>query len=478
MKKLTLLLCLFGMGLVSMSYAQNVSIEKIENLDNENKASGQVGDIISLQVKAASVAPLLNQAIYLYLNGSRTGVTAFVQDTTKRRWYFRLQSEQLGTLLAPFPNKQEVRMGIGTYSEYLTPNLAGPNFTLVLEAVKARLLNDSLNITLTDPVEIQILDELAFNDLKAQDPKNLAIYLNNIVMSKSKHLSTNFANRTMTFLLNENEVVKWFYNPLRGTSLATVSLGNKTDSMYDVAGKLYVRFYTLWDRLGGLLIPLLGLYALFLISSRSNLIRDPVIPAGAKYAPFSFSRTQLAFWTFVILSSFIFIWFTTKELAFFPNSALILLGLSVSVTAAARIIDSDSSGQKGKQSTRIQIDEDNSSLRDKWNMFFSDLLSDGAGVSIHRLQNLVFNMFLGLVFFRGVWVNLEMPSFSNELLALMGVSAAAYTGVKAFEKPSSDTPSNTTPPKPVETPTPSQPTPPTPPPPKNTDTDKNTDKPT
>ncbi|MGZ6520014.1 MAG: hypothetical protein ACXVED_20725, partial [Bacteroidia bacterium] len=66
--------------------------------------------------------------------------------------------------------------------------------------------------------------------------------------------------------------------------------------------------------------------------------------------------------------------------------------------------------------------------------FMYDILSDGRGISLHRLQLFVFTIFLGFYFLWFLIYNLEMPQFNETLLALMGISNSTYAGVKTTEK--------------------------------------------
>jgi hypothetical protein len=66
--------------------------------------------------------------------------------------------------------------------------------------------------------------------------------------------------------------------------------------------------------------------------------------------------------------------------------------------------------------------------------FFLDILSDESGVSFHRLQIVIWTLVLAVVFVVSVIVSLEMPTFDNTLLALMGISAGTYLGFKFPEK--------------------------------------------
>ena len=65
--------------------------------------------------------------------------------------------------------------------------------------------------------------------------------------------------------------------------------------------------------------------------------------------------------------------------------------------------------------------------------FWIDLLDDGSGVSLHRLQILVWTFVLAGIFIVTVWRTLAMPEFSGGLLALMGISSGTYLGFKVPE---------------------------------------------
>jgi hypothetical protein len=61
-------------------------------------------------------------------------------------------------------------------------------------------------------------------------------------------------------------------------------------------------------------------------------------------------------------------------------------------------------------------------------------LNDEAGMSIHRLQMVVWTLVLAFVFVSEVFQELRMPDLDVSLLALMGVSAGTYLGFKVPER--------------------------------------------
>ncbi|MFM9568682.1 hypothetical protein, partial [Streptomyces turgidiscabies] len=74
--------------------------------------------------------------------------------------------------------------------------------------------------------------------------------------------------------------------------------------------------------------------------------------------PYSYGRTQLAWWTLIILSSFIAIFIVKGNLPVLDNSLIILLGISSATTAAAGLIDSsDQKNQPPANLIQNQVSE-------------------------------------------------------------------------------------------------------------------------
>ena len=66
--------------------------------------------------------------------------------------------------------------------------------------------------------------------------------------------------------------------------------------------------------------------------------------------------------------------------------------------------------------------------------FLNDILSDGNGVALHRLQIVVWTAILGVVFFAEIYRSIRLPTFDSNLLILMGISGVTYAGFKMQEK--------------------------------------------
>ena len=175
-----------------------------------------------------------------------------------------------------------------------------------------------------------------------------------------------------------------------------------------------------------------------LISAKTCLLRDMVVHietfhenAGkqdnkAPKAPYSLARTQLAFWTVIIFSSFVYLVFKYHfAIPDLNHVNLILLGITLGTTATGKIIDDS---QKSNSSNLSQDHPSEGFLR--------DILSDQNGVSIHRLQNVLWTLIVGIIYIQFVANQSSLPDetvLTDNLLILMGISTTAYVGLKTME---------------------------------------------
>jgi len=159
-----------------------------------------------------------------------------------------------------------------------------------------------------------------------------------------------------------------------------------------------------------------------------GILRDSSI---ATPKPFSFSRVQLAWWTMIIFSSVISLLFLHKGLPVIYNSTLYLLGISSGTTTMARLIDTSDHLNKGA----LRHQDGSAGVN-----FFIDILSDENGISIHRLQAVLFNLFFGCWYVYNVLYNISLQTIDNVIpdiqpnyLVWFTVSSATYTAVKSSE---------------------------------------------
>ena len=193
-------------------------------------------------------------------------------------------------------------------------------------------------------------------------------------------------------------------------------------------------------------------------NDRGDLLKD-TSNVGKK--PYSYARVQMAWWTLIIVSSYSSIFFTTWELPNFNSSNLILLGIGVGTTAVAAAIDVT---DKSKNVPLIQ-----DQLGD---YMLLDILSDKNGISLSRLQAVIFNVVIGAWYIKHFNDNLAnvvnaiakcpdntflscrqgvldkvtagisalngiMPAIAQNNLILMGVSAGTYAALKTTENATS-----------------------------------------
>ncbi|HEX4850110.1 MAG TPA: hypothetical protein VFV08_04845, partial [Puia sp.] len=104
----------------------------------------------------------------------------------------------------------------------------------------------------------------------------------------------------------------------------------------------------------------------------------------------------------------------------------------VAVSVIGKIIDGNQI--KDNNQTQPTRHQDLSNTKN----FFSDILSDDTGISIHRFQAVAFNIIFGVGFVSAFFENLSsckypFTDFEQWQLTLLGISASAYLGLKARE---------------------------------------------
>jgi hypothetical protein len=173
--------------------------------------------------------------------------------------------------------------------------------------------------------------------------------------------------------------------------------------------KLYVDYWTkTW-----LALLIAVAIALVVYARRSDMLRDGPSFDGV-YQPYSLARVQMAWWFFLLLVGYVFIWLVTGEADSIAPSLLGLVGISAATAlAAVAVTPASSSGPRASSG------------------FMRDLISDDRGVvALDRLQVVVWTLVLGGIFLSSVLAYLTMPEFSATMLALMGISSGTYIGFK------------------------------------------------
>jgi hypothetical protein len=145
-----------------------------------------------------------------------------------------------------------------------------------------------------------------------------------------------------------------------------------------------------------------------------------------KHKPYSLARFQMAFWFFLIVASFLFIWLITGANDTITGSTLALIGIGAGTALGSAAIDAAGDGNAPAQP---QVSRG----------FFTDILTDHrSGISFHRFQMFIWTLVLGVLFIYSVWGRLSMPEFSATLLAMLGISSGTYLGFKIPEQQQSE----------------------------------------
>jgi len=171
----------------------------------------------------------------------------------------------------------------------------------------------------------------------------------------------------------------------------------------------------------GLAIVFVAWAGLFVAGRKSDMLRDSNFTAGSGRRPFSLGRVQMGWWFGLVFGGYVFLWVMTLEWHQLNTSALILLGISGGASLTATGIDLPP--ERGMPPSVS---------------FLHDILTDAQGVTLARLQMLLWNVALGIFFVVKLFTDLRMPDFDATTLGVLGISAGAYLGFKVPEKQTSE----------------------------------------
>jgi len=244
----------------------------------------------------------------------------------------------------------------------------------------------------------------------------------------------------------------------------------------------------------GLIVILGALIAFLALARHTHIIRDaaaPRRPDGQR--PYSLARGQMAFWFFLVIASYFFLWIVTGDMDTLNTSVLGLIGISAGTALGSAFVDAskpisaESSGNQpivdvtrphlevlaelkklradtqkeleALQKARALISPSDKQALDNnerqqnevrerlanyrwqsayfawptWKGVMYDLLAENNLISFHRFQIFVWTLILGIMFVVNVYNQLAMPEFSATLLGLLGISAGTYVGFKLPE---------------------------------------------
>jgi len=193
-------------------------------------------------------------------------------------------------------------------------------------------------------------------------------------------------------------------------------------------------------------IALLAVFTVFFVHlcRTTSIIRASADPAIAGARPYSLSRFQMAFWFFIVIAGYVFMWLVTGELDTITDSVLALMGIGAGTALGAALIDSSAAGttttttMTATSSSTVVAPVPHAPPQPSEG-FLRDVLSDSSeGISIHRFQMFAWTLILGVIFAASVYKDLAMPEFNATLLGLMGISSGTYLGFKLPERKQAD----------------------------------------
>jgi hypothetical protein len=350
-------------------------------------------------------------------------------------------------------------------------------------------------VWLNDTVTVTVEDTAGW--LKTTDARDLVLFLQGQPLTNVKAIPLGEGTLQVNFRLLRDDSSKALWSTLLGrpgfeTRPVRMQIGLVGRPPFPGSTTLQLRTLDPWW-FGWAAGSFLLLFISFIVLAvRSDVLREGSISAPmGKRRPYSLGRFQMAFWFFLVLSSFVFIWIVTGSYDPLTPSVLALIGISAATAASGAVIDSNklsviegrgaalaeerrrleteskalsvtvdqsntAIGQApagtdvgalrqqvtkaatdlaAKQERLIQVDEELTVVAAAVqpapsNGFLNDILSDDNGVSFHRFQIAVWTIVLGVVFVYTVHESLAMPDFDPKLLALMAISSGTYLGFK------------------------------------------------
>ncbi|TCO23813.1 hypothetical protein EV200_105287 [Pedobacter psychrotolerans] len=186
---------------------------------------------------------------------------------------------------------------------------------------------------------------------------------------------------------------------------------------------------------------LLGKYTLLLredVENDDGFIRPDSINLSKSpkniTSPYSLEKVQLGLWTVVISCSYLYLSLFKGDCSEteINQTALVLLGIFSCTAVTSKIID------KREIKDQRPRHQNTPSLG-----FFTDILSDDLGISIHRFQHVVWTMVgvsIYLYKIGEIKTGCGLPELSDTLLMLMGISSAIFVAIRSRENEAEGTP--------------------------------------
>ncbi len=317
-------------------------------------------------------------------------------------------------------------------------------------------------------LDVAGLDQLVEKARAAKKP--LQLYLNGMPLADVApvYLNTNGKPSRVRFALVRTENAKLTWSALLGRPRAqnrivevSVGLTGCADGCADITDGFKIPLAVIRPVLMGAYLALLagGLWVVIRLARTTAILRN-----HGPGSPWSLDRIQMAWWTLLVVSAFVFIWLISGDYGSLSNSVLALIGISAGTGLIGAVMDDSKQAQMQQ---RKALEDEEAGLQvgnaqpapdaaapaaaprrpaeieaqlaklpklKQSKSLWIDILSDENGVSFHHLQVILWTLVLSVIFVVSVYLRLDMPDFDNQLLALMGISNGTYLGFKLPEK--------------------------------------------
>lgn len=132
-------------------------------------------------------------------------------------------------------------------------------------------------------------------------------------------------------------------------------------------------------------------------------------------------RMQIAGFALAVGIAYGYIWSTTGETSTINGSAITLLGIGLGTAAGNAIL---SSGKRVSVATAVQAVA---------NQGIEAPVETPVRYGLHSLQSAVWTAIVAFIFMASAWREVEMPDLSQQVLAILGISAGTYLAL-SFRK--------------------------------------------
>ncbi len=96
---------------------------------------------------------------------------------------------------------------------------------------------------------------------------------------------------------------------------------------------------------------------LFALARHTHIIRDPAAPRRPDgQRPYSLARGQMAFWFFLVIASYFFLWIVTGDMDTLNPSVLGLIGISAGTALGSAFVDAAKPAPAGSSGNQPIVD--------------------------------------------------------------------------------------------------------------------------